>query len=102
MFFIMITDGKKYYFGHNEEYKKYEHTSEIDIEIFDEKDDLVYSLARMSAGSNIGEKVFDKQFLEKGIMDKNFSKKLFFIIYTTILKTYVPYLYKKFQEKNNF
>ena len=97
----VYTDGKKYYFGHNEEYKKYEHTSEMDIEIFDEKDDLVYSLARMNAGTNIGEKVFDKQFLEKGIVDKKISNELFFLIYETILKTYAPYLYKKYKEKNN-
>ena len=95
-------DGKNYRFGHQHKNKNYKHTAEIDIEIFDEKDDLVYSLSRMNAGTNIGEKVFDKQFLEKGIMDKNFSKELFFIIYITILKTYAPYLYKKFQEKNNF
>lgn len=94
-------DGKNYRFGHQHKNKNYEHTAEIDIEIFNEEDDLVYSLARMNAGTNIGEKVFNKQFLEKGIMYKNFSKELFFIIYTTILKTYASYLYEKYKEKNN-
>ena len=94
-------DGKNYRYGHQHKNKNYEHTAEIDIEIFNEEDDLVYSLARMNAGTNIGEKVFDKQFLEKGIRYKNFSKELFFIIYITILKTYAPYLYEKYKEKNN-
>lgn len=97
----VYTDGKRYYYGNNEEYKKYKRTSDINIEIFDEKDNVLYSLGRMRAGTNRGEKIFDKNFLKNGFVRKDFSEELFFIIYKTILKTYAPHLYKEFEEKNN-
>ena len=71
---------------------------ELNIEIFDEKDELLYSPTKKSLGNIIGEQLFDKKWLEKGIIAKDFPKDLFFVIYKVILKNYAPNIYKKYIE----